>query len=67
MMKVTAAGMRVLRGAAARDGGYACPTSGLRGNAQTVVLERLQAGGLLTREPAPRLTEEGRRVAAGLP
>lgn len=49
----------VLRGAARRASGCACPTARLRGAPQTAVLGALMDRGLVTREAAPRITLKG--------
>ncbi len=56
--------LRILRAAAKRPGGYVCPTSGLHGAIQEKVLKALEGAGYITKEPAPRITETGRTIAA---
>lgn len=63
MRPLSAAALRVLRRAASRPDGCVSIGSGLHGAVQTKVLAVLTDLGLITNEPAPRITEEGRKAA----
>ncbi len=58
-VKLTEAQRRVLEVAAARESGNVYPTGGLRGGAQSVVLDTLEAKGLIGRDPNALPRPEG--------
>jgi hypothetical protein len=63
---LTPAQARCLRKAYSRPEHFVCPTPGLWAAAQTSVLSALRAGGYITNDAAPVLTEKGLAVAADL-
>ncbi len=62
-MKLSDTALRVLRIAANREPGNICPTGGLPGNSENILLESLERKGLITgAHGSPFITEAGRKV-----
>jgi predicted ATPase len=62
---MTEAQRRALVAAAARERGNVCPTPGIPGAAQTVLLRSLQSRGWITRSVVPTITDAGRAALIG--
>jgi hypothetical protein len=65
--ELSEAALRVLVRAVRREPPhYVCPTPGLYAAAQTAVLLRLRAGGYITADSCPALTDKGVQAAFGV-